>query len=71
MKDPLRHDPLDALGEAYEKMFERAVENFHKAEEKSGTLFHKLIDEAKEKPSSSKKYRGKMQKNCRLTSNAT
>lgn len=49
MKDPLRHDPLDALGEVYEKMFERAVENFHKAEEKSGALFHKLIDEAKEK----------------------
>jgi hypothetical protein len=49
MKDPLRHDPLDALGEAYEKMFERAVENFHKAEEKSGALFHKMIDEAKEK----------------------
>ena len=49
MKDPLRHDPLDALGEVYEKMFERAVENFHKAEEKSGALFHKMIDEAKEK----------------------
>jgi predicted glycosyl hydrolase (DUF1957 family) len=49
MKDPLHHDPLDALGEAYEKMFERAAENFHKAEQKTGTLFHKLIDEAKEK----------------------
>jgi len=49
MKDPLRHDPLDALGEVYEKMFERAAETFHKAEEKSGALFHKLIDEAKEK----------------------
>lgn len=49
MKDPLCHDPLDALGEAYEKRFERAIENFHKAEEKSGTLFHIPIDEAKEK----------------------
>ena len=49
MKDPLHHDPLDALGEAYEKMFERAARNLHKAEEKSGDLLHKLIDEAKDK----------------------
>jgi hypothetical protein len=49
MKDPLHHDPLDALGEAYEKMFERAAKNLHKAEEKSGDLLHKLIDEAKNK----------------------
>ena len=49
MKDPLHHDPLDALGEAYEKMFERAARNLHKAEEKSGDLLHKLIDEAKNK----------------------
>jgi hypothetical protein len=49
MKDPLRHDPLDALGEAYEKMYERVVENFHHAEEKTGILFHKLIEEARDK----------------------
>jgi len=49
MKDPLHHDPLDALGEAYEKMFERAARNLHKAEEKSDDLLHKLIDEAKNK----------------------
>ncbi|NIA01390.1 MAG: hypothetical protein GWP13_01260 [Planctomycetia bacterium] len=49
MKDPLHHDPLDALGEAYEKMFERAAERFHEAGEKSGPLLHKLIDEAKDK----------------------
>ncbi len=49
MKDPLHHDPLDALGAAYEKMFERAAEHFHKAEERTGPLLHKLIDEARDK----------------------
>jgi len=49
MKKPLPHDPIDILGEVYEKMFERAVENFHKAEEKTDTLLHKLIDEARDK----------------------
>ena len=49
MKDPLHHDPIDALGEAYEKMYERAAENFHHAEEKTGPLLHKLIDGAKDK----------------------
>lgn len=49
MKDPLHHDPLDTLGEAYEKMLERAMNNFHAAEEKSAQLLHKLIDEARDK----------------------
>jgi len=49
MKSPQHHDPIDALGEAYEKMFERAAEHFHNAEEKTGPLLHKLIDEAREK----------------------
>ena len=49
MKSPQDHDPIDALGEAYEKMFERAAEHFHNAEEKTGPLLHKLIDEAREK----------------------
>ncbi len=49
MKDPLHHDPIDILGQAYEKMYERAAENFHNAEEKSAPLIHRLIDEAKEK----------------------
>ncbi|MDX2503220.1 MAG: zinc ribbon-containing protein [Gammaproteobacteria bacterium] len=42
-------DPLDALGEAYETMYERAAENLHNAKEKSGSLLHKFIDEAQEK----------------------
>ena len=41
------HD--DSLGTAYEKMFERAVTKFHSAEEKTGELFHKWIDEARDK----------------------
>ena len=42
-------DPLDALGAAYEKMYERAAENFHKLKEKGEPVLHHLIDEAKEK----------------------
>ncbi|VAX14588.1 conserved hypothetical protein YbeL [hydrothermal vent metagenome] len=49
MKKSSAHDPLDILGEVYEKMFESVVENFHKAEEKTDTLLHRLIDEAKDK----------------------
>jgi len=48
MKDPLHHDPIDVLGEAYEKMFERTVRNIHNAEEKTGPLLHRLIDEARQ-----------------------
>jgi len=49
MTKPPHNDPIDALGAVYEKMYERAAENFHKAEEKTGSLLHKLIDEAKDK----------------------
>ncbi len=42
-------DPLDALGAAYEKMYERVVENLEHAEEKTEPLLHKLIDEARDK----------------------
>jgi len=49
MKKPAQHDPIDILGEVYEKMFERVVENFHKAEKKTDTLLHKLIDEARDR----------------------
>ena len=43
-----QHDPIDALGEAYEKMFERAAEHFQHAEEKSLPLLHRLVDEARD-----------------------
>ena len=48
MKD-IKRDPIEALGEAYELMLERAMEDFHKLSEKSRPALHRLIDEAKEK----------------------
>ena len=49
MTKPTHSDPIDALGAAYEKMYERAAENLHSTEKKSAQLLHKLIDEAKDK----------------------
>ena len=49
MKDPLKHDPLDVLGEAYELMLERALDDYHKLEKKTRPKLHELVDEAKEK----------------------
>ncbi len=40
-------DPIDALGAAYEKMYERAANDFHQLEEKTESAFHKLVDNAK------------------------
>jgi len=51
MKDPIHHDPVDIIGEAYERMFERVMEDFRKAKEKTAPVLHRLIDEAKEKTS--------------------
>jgi len=45
---PSTHDPIDILGEAYEKMFERAAEHFQHAEEKSLPLLHRLVDDARD-----------------------
>ena len=49
MTKPTHSDPIDALGVAYEKMYERAAENLHSTEKKSAQLLHKLINEAKDK----------------------
>jgi len=49
MKKPIRVDPLDALGAAYETMYERVAEKLHKAKEQTGPLLHKFIDEARDK----------------------
>ena len=49
MTKPTHNDPIDALGAAYEKMYERTAENLHSTEKKSAQLLHKLIDEAKGK----------------------
>jgi hypothetical protein len=43
------NDPIDALGAAYDKMFERAAEHMHTAEVKTGSVLHTAIDEAKDK----------------------
>ena len=49
MTKPTHNDPLDALGAAYEKMYERTANKLHSTEEKSAPLLHRLIDEAKGK----------------------
>ena len=49
MKDPLHHDPIDALGEAYEKLYEYVAKNLHDAENKTEPLFHTLLQEIKDK----------------------
>jgi hypothetical protein len=49
MKDPLKHDPVDMVGEAYERMLERAMEDYHQAGEKTGPTLHRFIDAAKER----------------------
>ncbi len=49
MKKSTHHDPINILGEVYDKMFERIVEDFHKAEKKTDTLLHKLIEDAGDK----------------------
>ena len=43
------HDVLDVFGEAYEKLYEDVAENLHHAEEKTESVFNKLIHEAKDK----------------------
>lgn len=50
-KDPLHHDPVDILGEAYEMMLERVMADFQKAKEKTTPVLHRLIDEARDKTS--------------------
>ncbi|VAW66751.1 hypothetical protein MNBD_GAMMA09-2823 [hydrothermal vent metagenome] len=49
MKKPAPHDPIDILGEAYEKMYERSAKNLHQAKDKSSQIFHGFINQAKEK----------------------
>jgi len=49
MKKPIHVDPLDALGAAYETMYERVAERLHKATDQTGPALHQFIDEAKDK----------------------
>jgi len=45
------HDPLEALGEAYEMLLEKTIKEAETAREKSGPVLHKLIDEVAQKSS--------------------
>ena len=44
-------DPLEALGEAYELLLEKTLQEAHKAKIKSGPALHQLIDEVADKSS--------------------
>jgi len=45
------HDPLEALGEAYELLLDKTIEEAKAAKVKSGPALHHLIDEVAEKSS--------------------
>lgn len=49
MKKPDNNDPLDILGNAYERFYEHIAESFHHAEEITAHYYHQIFDEAKEK----------------------
>ena len=43
------HDPIDVLGQAYEKMFEAVADDLKKVEDHSGPALREMITNAKEK----------------------
>lgn len=47
-KDPLHHDPIDVLGEAYEALLERSIEEAEKAKSPGSPAFHNFIDATKD-----------------------
>jgi len=50
------HDPIDAMGEAYERLLETAMDDMHQVEEKTGPALHGLIDKAKERLLAAEEY---------------
>ena len=50
------HDPIDAMGEAYERLLETAMDDLQGAEEKTGPTLHRLIDKAREKLLAAEEY---------------
>jgi hypothetical protein len=48
MKDPVHHDLIESIGEAYELMLERAMEGLKKVEKKTGPVIHQLVDKARD-----------------------
>ena len=49
MKDPLHHDPVQIVGDVYEKLLERTLEAFKEAEKKTAPILHKMVDKARDK----------------------
>jgi len=49
MTDKKHTDPIDALGAVYESMYEHVADNLHKAKDKTETLVHELVDDARDK----------------------
>ncbi len=50
MKDlPNPKDPVELMGQAYERLLESAIEDAKKVEKKSGPELHHLIDKARQK----------------------
>jgi len=47
LKNP--KDPVELMGQAYERLLETAMEDVEKLEHKTGPALHKLIDKAREK----------------------
>lgn len=45
------HDPIEALGEAYELLLDKTIEEAQTAKTKSGPALHQLIDEVAQKSS--------------------
>jgi len=44
---PPEKDPIEAVGEAYELLLERAIKEAHKLEDKTGPALHRIIDEVR------------------------
>ncbi len=50
MKDlPNPKDPVELMGQAYERLLESAIEDAKKIEDKTGPVLHELIDKARHK----------------------
>ena len=50
MKDlPPPHDPIEAIGEAYELLLEKTLAEAKQAKEKTGPALHRIIDQVKAK----------------------
>jgi len=49
MPKPRPEDPLDTLGDVYEKLYENIVKDLRESKEKTTEAFHKIIDEARDK----------------------